>query len=154
MTAIDPDNLVVQLCAEGMQLEGQARPGDARLAFEKAWLLSETAYERCIAAHYLARHQPNPQATLEWNLRSLSLADEVRAAGEGVLVASFYPSLHLNVGHAYEQVGDLTAARDGYQVAQRAIDELDAGGGIGAGRYAETLRDAVRRGLERVSTVP
>ena len=48
----------------------------------------------------------NADATLEWNRRSLSLADEVRAAGDGALVESFYPSLHLNVGHAYEQLGD------------------------------------------------
>ena len=154
MTAIDPDNLVVQMCAEGMQLEGQARLGDARSAFEKAWRLAESAYERCIAAHYLARHQPNADATLEWNLRSLALADEVRQGGEGELVAGFYPSLQLNVGHSYEQLGDLAAAAAGYRAAQRAIDELEPVGGVGEGRYADTLRDAVRRGLERVSAVP
>ena len=133
MTAIDPDNLVVQMCAEGMQLEGQARLGDARLTFEKAWRLAESAYERCIAAHYLARHQPNPDATLEWNLRSLALADEVRAGGGGELVAGFYPSLQLNVGHSYEQLGDLTAAAAGYRAAQVAIDELEPVGGVGRG---------------------
>jgi hypothetical protein len=149
--SIDPDNLVVQLCAEGMQFEGQARPGDARQAFEKAWALTHSAYERCIAAHYLARHQPSKDTTLEWNLRSLQEADAVREAGEGELVESFYPSLHLNVGHAYEQLGDLTAARAGYRAAEAALPPLPADG---ENRYGTTVRDAVRRGLERVSALP
>ncbi len=148
---IDPDNLVVQHCADGMRFEGQARPGDARLAFEQAWALTQSAYERCLAAHYLARHQPTKEKSLEWNLRSLAEADEARAAGDGDLVEAFYPSLHLNVGYAYEQLGDPAAARAGYEAAQAA---LDGGASVGEGRYGTTVHDAVRRGLDRVSALP
>ena len=89
--SVDPDNMVVQMCAEGMRLEGQARPADARDCFEKAWLLAHSDYERCIAAHYFARHQSSPQDTLEWNRRALELATRQGPASRSAFIVARPP---------------------------------------------------------------
>lgn len=70
--AIDPDNAVVKLCAQGMQAEGAGRRGDARALFEQAWEIAGDDYERCIAAHYLARHQDGPGLTRRGAVDSFS----------------------------------------------------------------------------------
>jgi hypothetical protein len=103
---MDPYNPVVKLCAAGMAAEGEGRPEDARLSFERAWAESRDDFEACIAAHYVARHQATPAAEVDWNRTALERADRV---GD-VRVAGFYPSLYLNLAHSLEKVGDAAAA--------------------------------------------
>ena len=43
-------------------------------AFERAWAARVDDFDACIAAHYLARVQPDAQATFEWNARALEHA--------------------------------------------------------------------------------
>ena len=56
---MDLNNLVVKLCAEGMQAEFAGKLDDARALFMQAWEQSQDDYEACIAAHYVARHLPS-----------------------------------------------------------------------------------------------
>lgn len=93
---IDTDNLVVKLCVEGMQSETENRPDDARKLFEQAWSIRQGDYEACVAAHYLARHQNDPQEVLKWNREALSYADAIT----NDRVRGFYSSLYLNVGYS------------------------------------------------------
>src|SRR4051794_31915546 len=101
------------LCAEGITAELGGDHVQARRSFERAWRSSTDDYERCVAAHYLARHQDGPAATLEWNERCLRLALVVNDDR----VAGFLPSLYLNLGHSQEMVGDLPAAAESYRSA-------------------------------------
>jgi hypothetical protein len=139
---MDAGNPVVALCAQGMQAEAGGRSGDARGLFDRAWLAARDDYERCVAAHYVARHQDTPADTLAWNLRCLELAD---AVGDE-RVAGFYPSLHLNIGQSHEDLGDPEAARLAYRRAAAVVE------GLPQDDYGRLLRDAVARGLERVAT--
>lgn len=139
---LDPSNPVIALCAQGMQAEADGRSGDARRLFGQAWDAASTGYERCVAAHYVARHQDTPEATLAWNTRCLELADEVGDER----VAGFYPSLHLNIGKSLEDLGDADGARAAYRRAAAVVD------GLPDDDYGRLLRDAVARGLERVAT--
>lgn len=139
---MDPANAVIALCAQGMQAEADGRSGDARTLFDQAWQAATDDYERCVAAHYVARHQDTAQDTLAWNLRCLQLAD---AVGDE-RVAGFYPSLHLNIGKSHEDLGDAEAARAAYRRASAVVD------GLPDDDYGRLLRDAVARGLERVAT--
>jgi len=91
---MDPNNSVVRLCVQGMECEGRGRFEDAAQLFLSAWNESTDDFERCIAAHYVARHRKNPVDTLMWNQRSLDLADAVADDR----VREFYPSLYLNMG--------------------------------------------------------
>jgi hypothetical protein len=127
-------NPVVQLCAQGMMT------GDPAL-FEQAWEARSDDFDACVAAHYLARHQPDPAAALEWNLRALGHAD---AAG-AERVRGFYPSLHLNLAKAYEDAGDLAAAARHYELAGEAARELPDDG------YSAMIRRGVGSGRARVA---
>jgi tetratricopeptide (TPR) repeat protein len=123
-----------------MEAEGAGRPDEAKALFEQAWEIAEDEYERCIAAHYLARHQDGPQETLRWNAESLRCADCV---GD-VRVAGFYPSLYLNMGRAHEQLGESRQAEECFRAAEAHLPALPAG------PYGDMVRDAVKRGLLRL----
>ena len=139
---MDPNNPVVKLCAAGMQAEAESRFDEARALFEQAWTTSQDDYDRCVAAHFVARQQDNPQQMLHWNLEALARAEAV--ADERV--QPFYPSLYLNLGYSYETLGHLVEARRHYERAAQRLDDLPPG------PYGDTVRDGITRGLAR--TVP
>ena len=138
---MDPDNPVVKLCTAGMTAEGEGRRPEAKALFEQAWAASRDDYEACIAAHYVARHQGTPEATLEWNERALTRADAV-ADGR---VRDFYPSLYLNYAHSLETLGLAGEAYRYYSLAAAKLDDLPPGG------YAELVRSGVTAGLKRTA---
>jgi hypothetical protein len=137
---VDADNPVVRLCVEGMKAEGAGRPDEARALFARAWDARSDDFEACIAAHYLARHQPTPADTLAWNRRALDLADAV--ADERV--RGFHPSLYLNLAHSHEQLGDLAEARRFYDLAAAASAALPDD------RYGGTVRQGIENGRGRI----
>jgi hypothetical protein len=140
MMAIDPDNAVVRCCAEGIQLEMEGKIEDASRHYTRAWEIRKNDYEACIAAHYLARVQETTEDILRWNLEALACAD--KADDENI--RSFYPSLYLNVGRAYEHAGNNSEALTYYRLAAGHMDGLPEDG------LGNTTRDAINRGLQRV----
>ncbi|MBN9660224.1 MAG: hypothetical protein J0H49_18700 [Acidobacteria bacterium] len=141
MIEMDPENLVVRLCVKGMECEFAGDFDGAAQAFQTAWELSTDDFERCIAAHYLARHQKTAAGTLEWNQRSLHHA----AAVDEDRVRGFYPSLYLNLGKSHEDLGNREEAKQFYEQAANVLDAL------AEGRYGGIVRDAVARALLRVA---
>ena len=138
---MDLGNQVLKLCQDGMRAEAQGRPADARALFEQAWASRTDDYDACVAAHYLARCQDDPEEVLRWNQEALRRAD---AVGDG-RVATFYPSLHLGVALANERLGDAAAAR---AAVERATEHLDV---LPTDAYGEQLRAAVADGLRRLN---
>lgn len=132
---LDPNNPVVRLCALGMQAEAEGRPRDALARFEEAWGASRDDFEACVAAHYVARHQDSPDATLRWNeeaLRRAGLVGDDR-------VRPFYPSLMLCVGQSHETLGNADEARRWYGLAAERVGDLPDT------PYGAWVRSAVRR---------
>ncbi len=111
--SIDLDNPVIKLCLEGTQAEFRGRMDEAQRLYQRAWEISTDDYEACIAAHYVARHQPTLQETLRWNQIAL---DHAEAAPDD-RVGKFYPSLYLNLGRSYERLGDQAEAQRYYDRA-------------------------------------
>jgi tetratricopeptide (TPR) repeat protein len=112
--------------------------------FEKAWDAHTDDFEACVAAHYVARHQPDQKATFRWNEESLRRAD---AVGDE-RVRGFYPSLHLNMGRSYESLGDLEKARRHYEVAAEGLDDVPPG------PYGDVVRHGIAEALRRTSVPP
>lgn len=139
-TVMNPENPVVKLCVQGMEQESQGNLEGASRLFLSAWSQSTDDFERCIAAHYVARHQKGPEDALTWNQRSLELA---RAVGDD-RVTGFLPSLFLNMGKAYEDLGKSDDARKCYIEAQQVVASVPED------RYGRLIRDAIERGLARV----
>ena len=140
---IDPSNPVVALCAEGMQMDGT--PAKARLLFEQAWDARRDDYDACIAAHFLARHQPTPADTLRWNSLAVQHAEAVLDGRAAELLASLY----LNLGDAHAALGNLEAAGAAAVRAAECLSALPAGGyrelvSLGIGRLTERLAECDR----------
>ena len=138
---MDPNNPVVLLCVEGMQAEGAGRPDDARALFAQAWDAATDDWEACIAAHYLARHQPTPEDTLRWNQEALDRAKAVTDER----VDGFHPSLYLNLAHSHEQLGNLAQARFLYDLAAAESAALPGD------RYGGIVRQGVENGRRRMN---
>ncbi|MYT32426.1 MULTISPECIES: hypothetical protein [unclassified Streptomyces] len=134
---MDPELPVVRLCVAGMQAEAEGRADEARALFQEAWDGARDDYEACIAAHYLARQQDSPEETLRWNQECLDRADLVGDER----VRDFYPSLYVNMGNAYRELGQLASAHRYFVLAaERAADAPE-------GQYGDWNRFAIAEGL-------
>ena len=110
---MDPADPVIALCIQGSQAEFRGQMTEACGLYWQAWQSAGDDYQACIAAHYVARCQQSPAETLRWNLEALQRAQKV----DEERVSHFYPSLYLNLGRSYEQLGDLDQARHYYDLA-------------------------------------
>lgn len=135
----DPNNPIYQRCAQGIELEG-ADPDAAKALYESAWQEAQTAAEKFTAAHYLARVQSTVAEKLQWDECALELAMD---AEPSVKVASL-PSLYLNVGKGYEDLGDKDTAQVHYLAGLEAVQQLEDSG------YVQLIRNGLLSGLERV----
>lgn len=117
------DNPVIQLCVAGTQAEFQGQIAQAQALYQKAWAAARDAYEACIAAHYVARHQADPHDRLHWNQVAL---DQAQAVTDN-RVEAFYPSLFLNMGQSHEALGNLAEAKRYYALAaaRGAVHQVD-----------------------------
>jgi tetratricopeptide (TPR) repeat protein len=110
---MDINNPVIKLCIEGSQAEFASKPNEAQTLFWQAWEAATDDYEACIAAHYVARYQKGPEETLRWHQEALRRANAVADDR----VKAFYPSLYLNMGAAYEALGQQAEAQRYYNLA-------------------------------------
>ncbi len=94
----DPENPVNKLCAQGMMLEGEAKPTEAAALFAQAWAIAANPVEKFTAAHYVARHQNSIADKLHWDEIALQNALEMHNPE----IKQVYPSLYLNVAKCHE----------------------------------------------------
>ncbi|MRG44431.1 rRNA adenine methyltransferase [Chitinophaga sp. SYP-B3965] len=134
------DSKTIQLCIQGMELEGQGRPSAAMLLFQEAWDVAADGIEKFTAAHYLARHQGSVADKLKWDEIALQLALNIN----GDTVKSTYPSLYLNVAKCYEDLQDPQNAIKHYELAASFIHFLPDDG------YGNMIRAGILHGIERV----
>jgi hypothetical protein len=103
----------VSFCIAGTQAEFSGRPDEASYLYQQAWDAATDDYERCIAAHYLARFQATPEESLHWNEVALALAEAV----DDDRVTPFFASLYVNLGQSHEQLGHEAEAQRFYRLA-------------------------------------
>ncbi len=112
---MDSDN-PVELCIAATRAEFARRRNQALALALRAWEAASDEYEACIAAHYVARYQENLCEALHWNQEALTCAESAARAGDE-RVRPFYPSLYLNLGRAYELLGNQSEAQRYYDLA-------------------------------------
>lgn len=95
-------------------------PEEARRLYEEAWNEAATNIEKCIAAHYLARLQANTQDKLAWDEQALSFA----LLEKSEMTKPYLPSLYLNIGKCYEDMGQTSLARHNYNKAVEHLSSL------------------------------
>lgn len=136
----NPENKVVQLCAQGMEQEGNGRPREAARLFNEAWAAAGTDFEKFTAAHYVARHQNSVFNKLLWDLKALQHASNIEEEG----VKATLPSLYLNIGKCYEELDNPEQAKLNYQEALAFSGFLPNDG------YGKMIKAGIEKGLERV----
>ncbi len=110
---MDQNNPVIKLCIAGTQAEFDSDMEAACELYQQAWEAATNDYEACIAAHYMARCQELPEEIFRWNREALERAN----AADDDSIKEFYPSLYLNMGRSYEQLGDQDEAKKYFNLA-------------------------------------
>jgi len=139
----DPNNKVIQLCTQGMDMEAGGNNNDAKQLFIQAWETSTNDFEKFTAAHYVARHQKTTEDKLNWDETALSFALKI----EDDTMKAHYPSLYLNIAKCYEDLNDFDAAKNQYQLALSYADFLPENG------YGKMIKSGIQHGLERISGI-
>lgn len=137
---LDVNNPVVRLCSTAQERLVAGDAEGARALLRQAWGEASTAWERAVAAHYVAGVQPQPAGQHHWHRTAI---DEARAAeaADAESVRELWPSLHLAFAGSLEGVGSPDRAAEAYR------DALDAGRALGpAGEgYVRAAEDGLRR---------
>ena len=131
----------VQLCAKGMELEGQGQLTDAFNHFNEAWSVATDDIEKCTAAHYIARHQKSIADKFKWDLTALQFALNIKDDSVG----EFLPSLYLNIAKCHEDLRDYDNAKTNYLLAFSFSDRLPDNG------YSNMIKGGIKNGLDRVN---
>jgi len=103
----NPNNIVIQLCMQGMNLAEKKQPDEAIAFFLKAWKQATNDFEKFIAAWYVARIQLNASDRLQWYETSLQFALKVNDDA----VKGAFSSLYTNLAKCYNELGDLDKAK-------------------------------------------
>jgi tetratricopeptide (TPR) repeat protein len=136
----DPDNSVIKLCTEGMNIESKGLAKEASELFLQAWNEAINDFEKFTAAHYGARHQKTVADKLKWDETALHLALKIN---DETIKAS-YSSLYLNIAKCYEDLNNYDRAKKNYQLALSFTSFLPDNG------YGNMVKEGITRGIERV----
>jgi rifampin ADP-ribosylating transferase len=129
----NPNNNVVKLCIQGMDLEEKGKPGEASKIFLQAWNEATNDFEKYIAAHYVTRHQKNVSDKLKWLETALKFALKINNdAVKGAL-----PSLYSNIAKCYEDLSDPDNAKKNYELATSFTGKLSDNGPFYHGTKAD-----------------
>jgi len=109
----NPNNNIIRLCLQGMDMEEKSKPEEASRLFRQAWNEATNDFEKFTAAYYVARHQDGVRDKLKWLETALQFAlkindDAVKAA---------FPSLYSNISKCYEELNDPGNAKKNHEMA-------------------------------------
>jgi tetratricopeptide (TPR) repeat protein len=109
----NPNNNIIKLCVQGMEMEGEGKPEEASRLFLQAWNEAGNDFEKFIAAYYVARHQKDVPDRLKWLETALQFALKINDDA----VKSAFPSLYSNIAKCYEDLNDSDNAKKNHELA-------------------------------------
>jgi rifampin ADP-ribosylating transferase len=115
----NPNNNVVKLCMEGMEMEGKGKPEEATRLFLQAWDQATNDFEKFLAAHYVSKHQKSVGERLRW----LETALQFALSSNNDAVQGALPSLYSNIATCYEDLSDPDNAKKNHDLAISSMDK-------------------------------
>ncbi len=137
----DPNNPVINRCAEGLRLERAGDTSRAYQIFQQAWKETTREWEKVIAAQFIAGYQYNASDKLKWDMEALQSA--MKSGYEPVNVN--YSALYLEIASSYEELSNLEEAGKYYQLA------LSFAGDLPSDAYGKMIQLRIQNALERLS---
>lgn len=128
-----PANPIVKLCIQGMAMEDNGQPGEAKKLFLQAWDDATTDFEKFTAAYYVARHQNTTTDKLNWLETTLSLALQIN--DDSVYAA--IPSLYKKIAECYDELNDAVNSKKNYDSANALKDKISDKGPFYHGTKAD-----------------
>jgi len=102
----NPNNHIVKLCLQGMDMEAKGNSEDAGKLFLQAWNEATNDFEKYLAAYYLARQQTDISAKLKWYETAVRLALKI----DDPSTRSALPSIYSDIAGCYESLNDFDGA--------------------------------------------
>jgi Rifampin ADP-ribosyl transferase len=115
----NPNNNIIKLCLQGLDMEERGRPEEASRVFLQAWNEATNDFEKFIAAHHVARHRENVSDKLKWLETALQLASKIN----NDTVKGAFPSLYVSIAKCHEDLNDLDNAKKNYELANSFTGE-------------------------------
>ncbi|HEV7779651.1 MAG TPA: NAD(+)--rifampin ADP-ribosyltransferase [Chitinophagaceae bacterium] len=109
----NPNNNIIKLCIQGMDLEEKGKPEEAGTIFLQAWNKATNDFEKFISAYYVARHQKNVSGKLKWLETALQFALKINNEA----VKGAFPALYVNIARCYEELKDVDNAKKNNELA-------------------------------------
>jgi tetratricopeptide (TPR) repeat protein len=129
----NPNNKIIKLCLQGMEMEGQREFEEAEKLFLKAWNEAENDFEKFLAAHYISRQQKTNSDKLLWLEKGLQFALKVNNPS----VNSALPGLYLNIAKCYDELNDTENAKKYSQLSNYSKNNLSDNGPFYHGTKAD-----------------
>src|SRR5690606_16944560 len=109
----NPNNNIVKLCLQGMEMRAKGNSEEASKLFLQAWKESTNDFEKFTAAYYVAQYQKNVSEKLKWLETSLQYASKINDN----TVQSAFPFLYSNIDKCYEEMALPEKAKKNYDLA-------------------------------------
>ena len=129
----DPNNNVIKLCIQGMNMEEKDRPEEASRLFLQAWNEAANDLEKFTAAFYVARNQNDVRDKLKWLETSLKFALKIN----DVTVKAAFPSLYSKIAECYEDLSDSDNEKKNRELANLFTDNPSDNGPFYHGTRAD-----------------
>ena len=129
----NPNNNVIRLCVQAMDMEEKGKPEEASRLFLKAWNEATDDFEKFIAAHFVALQQQTVADKLQWLETALQFALTI----DNDTVKGAFPSLYSNIAKCYEDLSDLDSAKKNYDLANSFTNKPSDSGPFYHGTRAE-----------------
>jgi len=112
----NPNNHIVKLCLQGMNMEAKGNPEEAGKLFLQAWNEATNDFEKYLTAFYLAQQQTDVSAKLKWFETALQFA----LKADNHSASSALPSVYSNIARCHENLGEVDSAKKYAQLASSA----------------------------------
>lgn len=128
-----PNNQIVRLCLQAMNLESQGKEDEAGATYQMAWREARENFEKFLAAYFVARHEKSNNEKLDW----FEIALQYAFISDNPAVTSAFYSLYSNLAICYHDAGDPDREKEYLELAETIKDSINDQGPFYHGTRAD-----------------